>query len=198
MRSIYESHITISGLPEISFREKCISLGVKPIHIVNDTGSNGLPKLMTGFFHKDKTESQAFREMWVASIKFGDKYVIRRKLELILGRNQKPPKHHQYLEFHLKYIVPHYNVSNFLNEVQLLGGHTSRNYYKPTDSHGNYFVFVTARSEELSWKLQQNLSNKYALANLIRECVIYDDNPSIDTVWNCMECPIKRGKAYVE
>ncbi|RDJ35566.1 MAG: hypothetical protein DWQ19_12175 [Crenarchaeota archaeon] len=184
---MYESHITVTNIKDEEFKSVCQTLQVKPVIIEEDTGS-GVRQTMTARFHKTHDEKQAFDEMNELASHFGNR-VIRRKLEKIVGKGEMPP--HLYLEFHLKYEVPKNRVKEFVNKVSVLGGHTSQNIIKQANGE-NVFQFATAREPEVYHRLRDELQ-EFNRINVIRECVVFDDNPNIDSGWaECKECIIKQ------
>ena len=177
---MYESHITINGLEDEDFKTICKRLGVRPVIIENDTGSN-TRQLMTARFHKTNSQQQATQEMEAIASNF--KNVVRRKLEKIIGKTDTIPDH-LYLEFHLKYEVKESQLDQFVKTVIKAGGHTSKNVVKQSQ-------FATARNKETYFRLKNDLRN-YRKINGIMECVVFDDNPNIDVGWHgCAGCMFK-------
>ena len=115
---------------------------------------------------------------------------IRRKLEKIVGKNSELPKH-LYLEFHIKYELENSRLDDFVNRVLKNGGHTSSNMLKLSENPNLVFHFATTRTLENYRKLLYALSDFHRI-NTIRECVVFDDNPEIDTGWCGCECGLKQ------
>lgn len=184
---MYESHVTVVGIGDDEFKDACRTLGVKPVIIEDDTGSPHR-QVMTARFHKTADRFVAEAEMLAVADHFGPA-VIRRKLEKIVGKRGAVPEH-LYLEFHLKYEVPEDAVGEFTRTVLGCGGHTARNAAAPGPP-GVVHRFATARSEEAVRGLSDGLSGYVRIQSLM-ECVVFDDNPELDSGWSCsMECPIK-------
>lgn len=181
---MYESHVTVSNLNDTEFIAACAKLGVKPVIIEGDTGSHQR-QMMTARFHKTNNQEQALKEMHGLADQFD--HVVRRKLEKIVAKEMPS---HLYLEFHLKYEVDKADLDEFILTVMEAGGHTSRNMVKQTQNDLTVYQFATARSEEVFQRLLVNLSS-YRRINVIRECVVFDDNPLMDTGWCGCECGFK-------
>jgi len=180
---MYESHITVADVTDEKFKTVCKEYGLKPVIIEKDTGSE-LRQVMTAKFHRTKVLEQALNEMNEIATKFDN--IIRKKLEFIVGKNSTLPAY-KYLEFHSKYKVPQEMESIFTKTVLDNGGHVAKNVARP----GN-FMFATSRDKAVHTAIQKNLA-EFELINTISECVVYDDNESIDSKWySCFECPIKR------
>lgn len=183
---MFESHVTVTGIKAPEFVRTCKELQVKPVLIEMDTGS-GISQMMTARFHKGNFE-QTKAEVDAIAARFK---TVRRKIEVILGPKQPFPKH-LYLEFHSKYLVPRAQLDKFISLVEDNEGHTSRNSFKMEPSLGNFYHFVTTRDEAKMRHLHTILRD-FRLINTIRECVVFDDNPSVDKHWNeCGDCGIKQ------
>lgn len=178
---MFESHVTVADLDRDQFISVCRMIGVKPVLIEADSGSNFLPQMMTAKFHKTDLAT-AKSEMEAIASHFSK--VVRQKLEY-LGKEDLP---FLYREFHAKFEVPVLDLKEFTDTVRKLGGHSSQNRLKSQGESGVY-CFATTREEQALQTLIQNLE-KYTLVNVIREQVVYDSNPEIDIGWNC-DCPLK-------
>ena len=55
---------------------------------------------------------------------------------------------------------------------------------------------MTTRDPDLHNKISEVLGKSYKIVNTIRECVVYDSNPSLDKHIKCFECQIKNFKTY--
>lgn len=173
---MYESHITVNNFTDEEFKLHCKELGVKPVIIEDDTGSN-TRQTMTARFHRTGLPEALFEMNEIANY-FGDN-VIRRKLEKIISKNSEIPPH-LYLEFHLKFET---SDEKFASMVEAVGGHSSRNIAK-----NRKYQFATVRTLEGYERLKRL---NYHLVGTIRECVVYDDNPGIDSGWCGCECGLK-------
>lgn len=183
---MFESHITISDCTEAEFLLICAKIGSKPVLIKDDTGSR-VNQLMTANFHRTKYAERAIEQMHLIASNFTS--IVRQKLEYIQAKNELPPPC-IYVEIHSKYLVHEDRLGTFLDAVKSCGGQSSRNAFKPAGS-GFQHRFATTRSDESHSRLLTLLSD-FKRVSTIRECVIYDDNQSLDANWACMECPIKR------
>lgn len=183
---MFESHITVSDIDSPAhFFETCQRLRVKPVIIENDTGSSEPRQVMTAKFHKTNSVEDAMQEVSVLAHGLRPFGVIRRKLEYIGIIDP-----HLYLEFHSKYAVSNERLDEFVADVASLGGHTATNINKPAPQGA--YVFATFRSPDLFDRAVGPLTIRWGRAiNTIKECVVFDDNPSIDSLWHCMECPLK-------
>lgn len=186
---MYESHVTVDDIEEEDFLTICKRIDVKPILIEMDSGAGFLPQMMTGKFHKTDDVNVAKREMDFIASQFSS--VIRKKLELIVGKRTELPEH-LYLEFHSKFEIPNNRIYHFLLTVAELGGHTSVNSLKLKSESGNSYHFATSRDRQTMRKMITELTGQFNLVNTIMECVIYDDNPELDLNWQgCHDCLIK-------
>lgn len=184
---LYESHITVDGLDEDQFVKICKSLSIKPVLIDRDTGS-GVKQMMTAKFHRG-SEAQAVQEMNSLAQHFPN--ILRLKLETIVPPSQHAPDDHLYLEFHSKFIVPEYELDSFVDWVESMGGHTSKNSLKYEAAEGMAYYFATTRDEATMRAIIRN--SPYELVNTLRECVLLDTNPDIDRYWcACGGCGIKQ------
>lgn len=185
---MYESHITVQGIDYEDFAAICSRLGLKPIHIQMDTAA-GIDQMMSSRFHKT-TKDQALTELHG----FADAFpgVIRRKLEMVIGKNTPIPPDFLYREFHSKFLMREEALSTFLDFAVKSGVHTSRNASKPAPGPGMVYHFASTREEAPMTQFLRSLPEEYKFVNSIAECVIFDDNPSMDTNWNCFECPLKQ------
>ena len=121
-----------------------------------------------------------------------DSRVIRRKLERILKKNDKPTDC-LYYEYHTKFIIVKEYIKDFKNLIKGFGGHTSLNRLKFHSATGEYMMFATARDEDAARKIARIRNSHMHAVQTIRECVVYDDNPGIDSGWNeCASCLMKR------
>lgn len=189
---MYESHITVEMNRE-KFVSLCQKINVKPVIIEDDNGSSMPIQMMSAKFHKVDTQEEAIEEMNEIATIFGE-CVIRRKLELILGQ-RKPPEQYLYLEFHSKYLLSVSTIEQFQYLVVKCGGTYSKNTLKVPEEKDKVFMFANARSGDVFSKLTGELQQLAKLVNTIRECVIYDDNPHIDSFYgNCGSCAIKEFK----
>lgn len=180
---VYESHITVIDIHPNIFRSRCQQLGVKSLLIEKDTGSNNLPQLMTAKFHNVKSYDKAFSEMMEIASNFKH---IRLKLEQIVSKNEKVEC--QYQEFHSKFELNKGDQEEFLKIVADNGAHSSVN---TLQKHSGLFYFVTTRNEKHHERLIKSLHH-YKILSTIRECVVYDNNPSIDSGWyECKGCGFK-------
>lgn len=185
---MYESHVTVEGLTDETFLGICTELGVKPVIIESDTGSN-VRQMMTAKFHKTNNLLEAKHSMYQIGARFG-KGVIRHKLEEIIGRRSELPDH-EYLEFHLKYEIHLDEIEEFVDMVLWSGGHTAKNTLKQTSNPKTVYHFATARDLDAYNRLLVNLRD-YRRLNGIMECVVFDDNPQIDSNWyGCDGCAFK-------
>ncbi len=185
MQSIYESHITVD-VDSIEFQLLCKKINVKPIIIEMDTGSNHKIQLMTRKFHYTDDWQVAKHEMDFIASHFSK--VIRRKLEFIVGKHTTLPTH-LYQEFHAKFELKFEDLNNFIKIVTNFDGHSSRNSLRSL-SDDNIYHFATSRNLVHFKNMLKGLS-QYRLISSIRECVIYDDNPGMDTAWSCQSCFMK-------
>lgn len=183
---IFESHVTVD-CSEDEFKKICERLGVRPLIIEMDTGSDYKTQMMTRKFHKG-SEQDAKREMDFIASQFSS--VVRRKLEMIIGKETTIPDH-LYQEFHAKFEVPLDKVYHFLLQVSELGGHSSRNSLKLDAGSGLVYHFATARDLDHMRRIVFELKHQYNLVSTIRECVVFDDNQGMDSNWSCSECLIK-------
>ncbi len=183
---MFESHITVSHIDDEHFKRACSKLGVKPVIIENDTGSHQR-QLMTAKFHHTTDQLAALAEMYELADQLAlVSYVKRRKLELILGKRYEfPLPKHLYLEFHLKYEVDPECLEEFREAVKALGGHTATNVAKDSK-----YQFASTRTQLGYFKLLKGLS-AYKRVSVIRECVVFDDNQTLDSGWCGCECGIK-------
>ncbi len=180
---MYESHITIQAMDVKEFQEICKTIQAKSLVIDQDTGSNNLTQMMTAKFHNTQSYQVAYNEMQVIAGNFPN--VIRLKLEKIISKGEEP-KDYLYLEYHLKYRVESMWRWNFLSTVDSNGAHSSVNTLK---DDGTYFV--TTRSEEKYKTIKERLKS-FKLLSVIRECVVFDNNPEIDSGWmGCKMCTQK-------
>ena len=115
--------------------------------------------------------------------------VIRRKLEKIIGKYSAIPKH-EYLEFHSKYEIVIDQIELFRDIVERNNGHTARNILKDSDNPNSVFYFATTRTHE-NFKILTKALNRFKRLNSLMECVVYDDNPNVDSNWGCLECGFK-------
>lgn len=183
---MYESHVTVTGMDDGEFVSLCRNLGVKPVIIEEDTGSDGLRQMMTAKFHFTDDLDRAMAEMKSIASNFCT--VRRCKLEYIVGSSKTPLPEHKYLEFHTKYELEDYEVEPFLKVISSLGGHTSRNVLKHPTHPNRHYYFATSR-DRLVWKRMLAALSDYSRVNSIMECVVYDDAPEIDCVWaHCGTC----------
>lgn len=181
---MFESHITIQPIPLEEFTTVCNRIAAKPLLIENDSGSNYLPQMMTAKFHNTQNFQTAYCEMLNLAANFKD--VIRLKLENIISKNEEP-KDYLYLEYHMKYEVNDFD--KFSKLVRILGGHTSSNRLRSG-------CFVTVRTKEKYEEITRELK-QYELKSVIRECVVFDNNPELDSGWyNCLGC--KKKEIYNE
>lgn len=186
---MFESHITVNGIEEELFVLNCIKIGVKPILIERDSGSDFKSQMMTGRFHFTDDMAVAKHEMEVIASQFS--FVLRKKLEWIVGKSKAFPEH-LYQEFHAKFLMPSHKWPSFVSQVFELGGHTSYNGNKQFDNDGNLYYFATTRDRSLMRKIVKTLSSQYKLVNTIMECVVFDTNPEVDVHWpKCSGCGIK-------
>lgn len=187
---MFESHITVDKFEEEDFVAKCKEIGVKPILIKMDSGADFQPQMMTGCFHHTDDVNVAKREMEVIASQFS--FIIRKKLELIIGKKTTELPEHLYLEFHSKFEVPRSRIYHFLLETIENGGHASKNDFKLSSDEDKVFCFATARDKKVMKKLITKLSHQYKLINTIMECVVLDSNPQLDIHWHgCNDCAIK-------
>jgi len=180
---MFESHITVEN--EIGFVEKCKLNNIKSVLIANDSGSNYINQSMTASFHKTNDFEFAFQQMKKISSLF--KNVIRNKLEKIVSKKTKINFDYKYKEFHSKFIIKDFQHDEFLHIILSNGGHTSTNLSK-----GSNFRFFTTRDEKLHDFILKKLKSKFEYLGTIREVVVYDDNPNIDSNYICKECPLKK------
>lgn len=193
MRRTYESHVTVEGMNPQRFQRICKEIGVKPVMIEQDTGS-GVDQMMTAKFHPGVDLNCAMSAMNEITRHFLP-YVCRRKLEVIVGKRTHV-KNYLYLEFHSKFLLRRGSLHDFVRIVRDLGGHTSRNSLKHEAGSDKIYHFVTTRDLSLMEKIVKRLSagpERYAYMGIIRECVVFDDNPTIDRHWahDCGACRIK-------
>lgn len=180
---MYESHVTVDSISREDFLEVCRANKYKPVIIDYDTGS-GVSQMMTAKFHKTKVMEKALEEMHEISSRFAS--IVRLKLEKIIGRNTAMPDSHLYMEYHSKYNVGYDKFHTFWQTVMESGLHMSQNSVKDPN-----FYFVTARTKEKHIEITKKLKD-FLLIGTISECVVYDTNPSLDSNWECIECPIKK------
>lgn len=180
---IYESHITVN-MPRNEFLAICRDNSLKPIHITEDTGSSH-EQFMTARFHRCEDDDIAILNANLIAEKF-KKRVTRTKVELILGKSDEIPKKHLYLEFHAKFLLFSGEEQKFRDVAAEAGLHTARNALK-----SSWYRFATSRSEAaIRQGIDKLVAAKFRLMSLIRECVVYDSNPSVDDLWVC-DCPLK-------
>ncbi len=175
MINLFEYHITVTGLSDVEFAAQCEFASVRPVFIERDSGSSLPRQMMTKKFHRGTYES-ALSEMLEKCKAFSGN-ILRRKLELILGK-AKPPRSYKYLEFHAKFAKTDSLDFRRIAEECLC-----------KTSDGTISSFVTARDEGSILRAISRLS-AFQYSGMIRECVLFDDNESIDDKWRC-ECPIK-------
>lgn len=186
---MYESHVTVEGIDQEAFEKICRTIGAKAVVIDMDTGSN-MKQMMTAKFHKTNDQFEALWDMTHIAAKFD--HVIRRKLEYIIPKKHAPLPPHKYLEFHAKYELEFDQLDEFIDKVREVGGHTSRNVLKQFADGDRCYHFATARHQEV-WDKMLEILSPYKRVNGIRECVVHDDNPDLDTNWyGCNGCFLKR------
>jgi hypothetical protein len=188
---LYESHITVDGMSPEEFSCLCIANKLKPVFIVNDTGSNQ-DQMMTAKFHRVQSREAAISQMDDIASLFS--VVVRRKLELVIGR-QSPPIDYLYLEFHSKYLIHQHDTDCFLDIILSAGAHTSTNAFKLSAEKDLFYRFMTTRDPVKHAMVLRELK-QFKLVNTIAECVVYDDNPNLDSNWSCFDCPLKRKINY--
>ena len=193
---MFESHITIEPIEHNTFVKLCKSLKVKPVIIINDSGSNEPIQMMTAKFHNTDNIDIALSDMSFLSDQLvyalRDSRVIRRKLERIIKKKDKPTDC-LYFEFHTKFRIYKEYITKFKSIVNECGGHTALNRLKYHDATGEYMIFATARDESIMKNIVGATRKWAAPIQTIRECVVYDDNPGIDSGWNeCASCLMKR------
>lgn len=192
---MYESHITIEPIEHNEFVKLCKSLKVKPVIIVGDSGSDVALQMMTAKFHHTDSMERAMSDMMFIADQLEDatqKAPARRKLERIIKKKDKPTDC-LYLEYHTKFRIYKEYLRVFTPLVKELGGHTSINRLKFHDATGEYMIFATTRGESVMKDIIAK-TRKWAFPlQTIRECVVYDDNPNIDSGWNeCASCLMKQ------
>lgn len=178
---MYETHVTVESNYD-EFIEICTLNKLKPVVITDDTGSLMSEQKMTSKFHNCDYET-AYSEMNNIANLF--KKVIRKKLEKIISKNTIIDFDFKYKEFHSKFeVIDH----DFFKDIVLKnGGHVSVNKIK-----GNNFRFFSTRDEIKHNKILNLLIPYFKYLGTIRECVVYDDNESIDSNWRCQDCPLKK------
>ncbi len=183
---MFESHITVEDIDINEFQQICKEIKVKPILIEMDSGSNFKPQMMTRKFHRTNSSKVAEEEMNCIASNF--RFVTRRKLEFIIKDKAVPCL---YYEFHAKFEIPKNRLYHFVAMVAELDGHTSRNSLKIEASPDSVYHFVTTRNEIQMQKLIKELKHQFKHLGTIRECVVFDDNPSMDVNWQCADCFLK-------
>lgn len=178
---MYESHVTVDCDDEF-FIEICKFNKIKPVIIEKDTGSYLLKQKMTAKFHNTSYEI-AIQEMNEIASLFP--IVIRKKLEKIISKNSVLDFDFKYKEFHSKFEVEDEDLFDYI--VLNNNGHTSFNSIK-----GLNFKFFSTRDEIEHEKILKILKEKFKYLGTIREVVVYDDNESLDSNWNCLDCPLKK------
>jgi len=193
---MYESHITLDsyGISIERFKEICRIAKVKSLWIENDSGSDYLVQPMSKCFYQDTFAGTFIKVQRTKNLfeSYGLK-VIRVKIEEIIRPNEarKDEQEILYREFHSKFHVPLDSKEKFLYIVGSYGAHTATNSLKSPD-----YFFVTTRDEKLHSDLVKELETVgFKRTNSIKEYVVYDSNPQIDTKWakpeGCYECPLK-------
>lgn len=180
---MYESHITVSE--DENFIDICNFKKLKYVIIGDDTSSHMKNQRMTAVFHKTNDYEKAFCQMNEIASNF--KNVIRRKLEKIVSKQTVIDFEYKYKEFHSKFEINSEEESEFLDIILSGGGQTSKNISK-----GSNFRFFTTRDEFLHDKILAKLKLSFNYLGTIREVVVYDDNPSIDSGYMCQDCLLKK------
>ncbi len=178
---MFESHVTVE-MDKSDFFAICEKINVKAVVIEEDTGSDACVQMMTAKFHKTEDSDIAMSEMHQIASNFPN--IIRRKLERIVGKRSFSMDC-KYEELHSKFVVPVDKSKEFVDRVLSLGGHTALNVLRQG------FRFVTSRNYFDHQKLIDVLKNEFELLGTIREFVLFDDNPLLDSNWRCFECPLK-------
>lgn len=181
---MYESHVTMDVENEQEFLKICNDNKLKPVIISKDTGSNLKTQYMTAKFHKCDYNEAYHQMMNIANL---FKNVIRRKLEKIVNKNTIINFDFKYKEFHSKFEVDENGEDKFLTIIKTHLGHSSVNLMK-----GEKFKFFTTRDEQLHDQILIILKKDFKYLGTIREVVVYDDNESIDSNYNCKDCPLKK------